>query len=248
MMSSANVRQRRTQRTLIAFGCACACALLNRPSRAQSSSLDAEQWTLPTSPTPTRDRPGSEGSTAGNALAPEHVKVGVLVGVGFPRPLSVEGVLKVERSLALGLEYSGLPQVTVSNVQIGAWALAGSARVFPFRGPFFFGLRAGRQHLMADASVSAYGYSVPVGLSVDTTFLNPQIGFMWLWSSGLTLAVDAGLQIPLSSQSSSSLQTTVPTLAQPFVSSAQQSAENVAKAVGQTTLPTVDLIRVGFFF
>ncbi|HEY1536177.1 MAG TPA: hypothetical protein VGF76_19285, partial [Polyangiaceae bacterium] len=120
--------------------------------------------------------------------------------------------------------------------------------VFPFRGPFFLGLRAGRQHVTADASVSAYGYTVPVGLSVDTTFLNPQLGFMWTWNPGITLGVDAGVQIPVSSQASSSLQSPVPSVAQAAVSPAQQTLENVAKAAGQTTLPAVDLIRVGFLF
>ena len=248
MMSSASAWQCRAQRTSLACACLCVCALFGATARAQSSSLEPELWTLPTAAAPTRDRAGSEASARADPRAAEHVKLGALLGIGFPRPLSVEGIVKLERAVALGVEYSTLPQVTVSNVQIGCWAVAGSARVFPFRGPFFVGLRAGRQHLMADASVSAYGYTVPVGLSVDTTFLNPQIGFLWTWSPGLTLGIDAGLQIPLSSQSSSSLQTAVPTLAQPFVASAQQTAENVAKAAGQTTLPTLDLVRVGFLF
>ena len=248
MMSSASAWHCRAQRTVVTCACLGACALFGATASAQSSSLDPELWPLPTPVAPTRDRAGSESNAHPDAHASEHVKVGALLGVSFPRPLSVEGIVKLERTVALGLEYSTLPQVTVSNVQIGCWAIAGSARVFPFRGPFFVGLRAGRQHLIADASVSAYGYTVPVGLSVDTTFLNPQIGFLWTWSPGLTLGIDAGLQIPLSSQSSSSLQTTVPTLAQPFVTSAQQTAENVAKAAGQTTLPTLDLIRFGFLF
>ncbi len=248
MMSSASARHCRAQRALLTCACLCACALLGATARAQSSSLEPELWPLPAPAAPARDRAGSDANAHPDARAAEHVKLGALVGVGFPRPLSVEGIVKLERAVALGVEYSTLPQVTVSNVQLGCWAVAGSARLFPFRGPFFVGLRAGRQHLTADASVSAYGYSVPVGLSVDTTFLNPQIGFLWTWSPGLTLGIDAGLQIPLSSQSSSTLQTSVPTLAQPFVTSAQQTAENVAKAVGQTTLPTLDLIRFGFLF
>jgi hypothetical protein len=176
------------------------------------------------------------------------VQFGALVGVSFPRPLSVEGIVKLEQLAALGLDYSSLPQIGVSGVQLTSWAVAGSARVFPFRGPFFFGLRVGRQHATADAVVSAYGYTVPVGLSVDTTFLNPQLGFMWTWNPGITLGVDAGIQIPVSSQASSSLQSPVPSVAQAAVSPAQQTLENVARAAGQTTLPTLDLIRVGFLF
>ncbi|MEP7051160.1 MAG: hypothetical protein ABJB12_12450 [Pseudomonadota bacterium] len=248
MMSPANVRHYCTQRALLACVCLCVGVLYCERSRAQSSSVEPALWPLPPSQAPARDRPSAERNSPAGARADEHVKVGALLGVSFPRPLSVEGLVKLERAVAVGVEYSTLPDLTVSNVQVGCWAVAGSARVFPFRGPFFVGLRAGRQHLTAAAAVSAYGYNVPVGLSVDTTFLDPQVGFMWTWSSGITLGIDAGLQVPLSSQSASTLQATVPTVAEPYVASARQDAENVAKAIGQTPLPTVDLIRFGFLF
>ena len=83
---------------------------------------------------------------------------------------------------------------------------------------------------------------------MDTTFLNPQVGFLWTWGPGFSIGIDAGLQIPLSSQSTSSLQTSIPSVAEPYVTPARQTLENVAKAAGQTTLPTVDLVRVGFLF
>ena len=249
MTSPASVlRHCGTQRALLACTLLCVGALYCARCRAQSGSVEPalSPWLLPQTPKP--DRPSFENNSRAILPAAEHVKVGALAGVSFPRPLSVEGLVKLERAVAVGVEYSTLPDLTVSNVQVGCWAIAGSARFFPFRGPFFVGLRAGRQHLLATAAVSAYGYSAPVGLSVDTTFLAPQVGFMWTWSPGITLGIDAGLQVPLASQSSSTLQATVPTVAQPYVTSARQSAENVAKTVGQTPLPTIDLIRVGFLF
>jgi hypothetical protein len=248
MMSSASVRHCCTQRHLLACACVCCSVLFCASSPAQSGSVEPTLWQLPPSPAPTRDRPSAETDAHADSSAAEHVKVGALAGVSFPRPLSIEGIVKLERAIAVGAEYSSLPDLTISSVQVGCWAVAGSARVFPFRGPFFIGLRAGRQHLRASASVSAYGYNAPVGLSVDTTFLNPQLGLLWTWSPGITLGVDAGLQVPLSSQSSSAFQGTVPTIAQPYVTSARHDAENVAKAIGQTPLPTLDLIRVGFLF
>jgi hypothetical protein len=245
MKSSVSVRRCWLKRAI--FVCACACASWCREAAAQSSALEPELW-LPPAASSTTDRAASASREHEDQRVPEHVKVGALVGVSFPRPLSVEGIVKLEQLAALGVDYSALPQIGVSGVQLTSWAVAGSVRVFPFRSAFFFGLRAGRQHLTADASVSAYGYAVPVGLSVDTTFLNPQLGFIWTWDPGITLGIDAGLQIPISSQASSSLQTAVPSVAQPAVSPAQQTLESVAKAAGQTTLPTLDLVRVGFLF
>jgi hypothetical protein len=245
MKSSVSVRRRWFQRAI--FACTCAGALCCREAAAQGRALEPELW-LPPAASPRADRAGSGSSEHADRRVPEHVQFGALVGVSFPRPLSVEGLVKLEQLAALGLDYSALPQIGVSGVQLTSWAVAGSARVFPFRGPFFLGLRVGRQHVTADASVAAYGYTVPVGLNVDTTFLDPQLGFMWTWNPGLTLGVGAGVQIPVSSQASSSLQSPVPSAAQAAVSPAQQTLENVAKAAGQTALPAVDLIRVGFLF
>jgi hypothetical protein len=245
MKSSVSVR-RRSKRAI--FASACVCALWSSKAVAQTSRFEPELWPSPPAPSANKDHSGAETTEHPLRRAREHVQVGALLGVSFPRPLSVEGIIKLEKLAALGIDYSSLPQIGVSGVQLTSWAVAGSGRVFPFRGPFFVGLRAGRQHLTADATVTAYGYAVPLELSVDTTFLNPQLGFLWTWNPGITLGVDAGLQIPLSSQAQSSVQAPVPAAAQPYVSPTQQNLESVAKAVGQTTLPTLDLIRVGFLF
>ncbi len=249
-MISWSARQSGALRAALAGGCA--CVFWNGTAGAQNAAREPDLWPIAPAPTPTsgpgtRDRPSSESLAATSARS-EHLRVGAFVGVGFPRPLAVEGIVKVERSLAFGLEYSTLPQITVSDVQLAAWAIAGSARVFPFRGPFFVGLRAGRQHLNAQAALSGYGYTVPVALGVDTTFLNPQVGFMWTWAPGFSIGLDAGLQIPLSSSTSSSIQTGAPAAAQAYVTPLQNTLENVAGAVGQTVLPTIDLLRVGMLF
>jgi len=229
-----------------ALSCGCACAIWNSAASAQNGAL-APEWTAPAA-TGTVDRP-SNGERERTAKRTDHVRLGALVSAGFPRPLAVEGLIKIERLVALGLEYSTLPGATVSDVHFGCSALAGSVRVFPLRGPFFLGLRAGRQHLSAAAAVSGYGYTVPISLEVDTIFLNPQVGFLWTWEPGITLGIDAGLQIPISSNTSSVLaNSTMPSAVQQAVSPVQSTLENVAGAVGQAVLPTVDLIKLGMLF
>ena len=247
-MISCSARQSGAQRAAFAGACVCVCAFWNSSSAAQSSSLQPGLLNL--SPeSPTRDTAGSDTNRESEKSRADHLRIGALVSAGFPRPLSVEGIVKLERYVALGLEYSTLPSITVSDVHVACWAIAGSARVFPLRGPFFVGLRAGRQHLNAEATLSAYGYSAPLALGVDTTFLNPQVGFLWTWDPGFSIGIDAGLQIPLSSSSASSFtSTSMPSVVQQAVSPIQQTMEDVAKTVGQTTLPTVDLIRIGMLF
>src|SRR5215471_14284799 len=104
-------------------------------------------------------------------------RVAALGGVGFPRPITIEGVVGVERALALGAEYGFLPQSTIGGVDMTLWSAAADARVFPFRSPFFLGLRGGHQQFGAGmtASLGPLGV-VTETLTVDTWFINPRIG------------------------------------------------------------------------
>lgn len=231
---------------------ALSCAFWVTSARAQSVSLDPE----PASPlsfpraAPTVDRGNADGSERQGSRRRDHLALGALVGVGFPRPLAVEGVVKLERMVLLGVEYSALPQIGVSQVQASAWAVAGDLRVFPLRGPFFVGLRGGEQHIDVEASLSAYGYTVPAALHVDTVFLNPRLGFLWTWEPGISLGIDAGVQVPLSTNSASTLPkiSSNSSAVMEATTSVRNSVESVGAAIGQTVLPSVDLLRVGVLF
>jgi hypothetical protein len=118
------------------------------------------------------------------------------------------------------------------------WSLAADARVFPFRGAFFIGLRAGYQHLGAATTivVSSIG-SASEELALDSWFINPRLGFLWISQEGLCFGVEAGLQIPTSNAVSS-------TLPLSFV----PSIRNTVDSLGGSVLPTVDLLRIGLVF
>ncbi len=159
----------------------------------------------------------------------EHLRVGAIAGVGFPHPLAVEALVKIERVVALGAEYAFSPDVTISGVTASMWSASGDLRVFPLRGPFFVGARVGLQHL--GASSAEYAQAV----TVDTFYLNPRIGFLWTWKSGFSLGIDAGVQIPLTySVTGTSTAMSIPQLT------------SAASMIGGTVLPTIDLLKLGF--
>lgn len=220
---------------------ALACALFTFAS-TRAALADTAPPAAPTASPPrgtiTTTTPALSGAP-NERLAPRgasSVNVGVLGGVGFPRPLAVEGVLQLDRLVLFGVEYSALPTITVDGVQASAWAIAGDARVFPWKGGFFVGLRAGRQHLgeYASATISGVG-TLSASQAVDTTFINPRIGFLWNWNH-LALGLDAGVQIPVSSTFSTTLP---PGITPP------SGVNEVTHAFGQGVLPTVDLLRIG---
>jgi hypothetical protein len=171
-------------------------------------------------------------------------QVGPLVGIGFPRPLALGGIVKVQRLVSLGVEYSFLPETTISDVNTSFWAIAGDMRLFPFRNFFFVGLRAGRQHLAAD-TVIVYGEQrYAVAAAVKTVFINPRLGLLFTWSSGITLGLDAGLQIPVSARESGAL-AAADAYTVPQGMEIIQEVRSVADYLGHSTIPTFDLLRVG---
>jgi hypothetical protein len=183
------------------------------------------------------DRGGDEGSKKEDKRT-DHFRIGVLGGVGFPRPLAIEGMVKIEGILGLGVEYSAMPSLSIADVDTSFYAIAATARLFPFKNGFFLGLRAGRQHLGGEGTVTVAPYGTyRESVTVDSTFLNPRIGFLWTWDPGITLGIDAGVQVPVGATVSSSL---------PGGTQANEEVMKVANTLGNSTLPTIDLLKVGF--
>ena len=172
----------------------------------------------------------------------DEIEDGALGGIGFPHPLAIEAVVRVHEMLMIGAEYGVMPKITIDNVSTSLWSFAADLRVFPFKGAFFVGLRAGYQSLSADAKLTADNVgSYTESLDMKTWFLNPRIGFLWVWKP-IALGIDAGVQIPLSTTVSRS---TLLALASPTLDARITSA---ADTLGKTPLPTIDLLRIGVMF
>src|SRR5580704_9253753 len=129
---------------------------------------DEETKAAPTNAPRSADRPSDDTRT-------DEPRIGAIAGVGFPRPLAIEALLKLGDFVAVGAEYGILPQTSIAGVDTRLWSLAADGRVFPFRGPFFIGVLAGRQHLGASATLMAQNVgSVSEQLTLDSWFVNPR--------------------------------------------------------------------------
>jgi len=205
-----------------------------------STSVRADE--RPAEPAPTSSRAEVAETKDDGDEDREPFRVGAIAGIGFPRPFAIEALIKIDRVVALGAEYSFLPTMTLGGVKTSFSAIAADLRVFPFRGGFFVGLRAGHQSLSATTTLGVDGLgSITESGSAEAWFVNPRIGFLWTWKNGLTVGIDAGVQLPVSS----SLSTTLPDGLPVQVTS---SISSVASTFGNDVTPTVDLLRVGFLF
>jgi hypothetical protein len=176
----------------------------------------------------------------------DRLRFGGVFGVGFPRLLAIEGLFKVGRYAALGIEYSQFPEFAVSDVSLAIWALAGDVRVFPFGNGFFVGLRGGHQQLDAETTLVVQDEEITLAGGLGTVFLNPRLGFLWTWDSGITFGLDAGLQIPISARTSGALALADSVMLPPGAGERTVSqVRRIARTFGETTLPTIDLLRLG---
>jgi hypothetical protein len=193
--------------------------------------------TSPASGESTDDR---EAHPARSSETLEHMRIGVLGGLGFPRPFSIEAMMKLERVLAVGAEYSFLPSMNVGGVDLSYRAVAVDMRLFPLGSPFFLGVRFGRQHLAGATTIKAAQYgAVTEAVTMDTWFLNPRIGVLWTSSAGVSLGLEAGVQVPLSHTSSTTL---------PQGLEAPASVTRVTDTFGASVLPTLSLLQAGMMF
>ncbi len=167
--------------------------------------------------------------------SPPPTRIGLLAGIGFPRPIELEGLADLGGFVALGAEYGVLPSVTIDGVDTNLWSLAVDVRAFPFRGPFFVALLAGRQHVGASTQITVESLgSAHEVLSLDSWFLNPCVGLLWTSRAGLAFGIDLGLQIPLAPNVSSTLPLSL-----------YPAAQRTIDTLGKSVLPTLDLLRVG---
>ena len=196
----------------------------------------------PPSEVVSQDRPNAREGEDKEWEDHDHVRVGALLGLGFPRPLALEGLVKIERTLGLGFEASMMPPLKIGAFEGSFWGVAGDLRVFPFQGAFFLGLRAGYQRMKATATASLpIVGSLSESAIAETWFVNPRMGFLWTLRSGFTVGLDVGVQVPIKKSFVDTLPDGTPT-------DVRSSMEDVAKTFGHAVVPTVDLLRVGFLF
>lgn len=198
---------------------------------APSSPVGATTASAPVPPAATEHKEESSNGPL------DPFRIGAFTGLGFPRPIGIEGFIKIEKIIGLGVEYSFAPDLTISGVATQLNAVMGDFRVFPFENAFFIGMGVGHQHLSAQSTVAVaeLGGTTP-GITVDAFLLNPRVGFLYTWGWGLTLGIDAGLQIPVAAQTHSTIPSGV---------SFSPDPTGMANTFGRSILPTVDLLRLG---
>jgi hypothetical protein len=184
---------------------------------------------------------------------------GILLGiVSLPRPAQLEALVRLGSDIALGVQYSVLPTLTVpggdSSLQLDA--TQATFRWFPFHGAFYLGSGAGYQRLKAVLSETVEGGKLRVAADISTFFLSPQLGWLWVTRSAFSIGINLGVQLPLPRE---------PVITETYNgqplpaqggsagvgSSAQDDRDQVrtlARVIMRYPIPNIDLLKIGFVF
>jgi hypothetical protein len=190
------------------------------------------------------------------------VRLGLLIGVvAFPRPIEGELMLKLGPSFALGLKAGYLPELSVPGTddKLNLKAVEGSLRWFPGDGLFFLGGGFGYQSLQASLEEIVDYNELLITADMSGFFVHPELGVLWISQSGFAVSFSVGVQIPLPKDpvvTATYNGQPVPTTAssgvpQDVIDQAQASESaigSVAKVLMKFPFPTLDLLRIGFFF
>jgi hypothetical protein len=188
------------------------------------------------------DEPEGYGKTQG-IIPGIPLLFGPKLSVALPHP-SIGLEVKFDNFIGGSFDYGFIPDITVSNASANmkGWHLDG--RVYPFRGAFFLGAALGRRTMEGSYTdtTAIPGTSITGKATVDVTYLAPEIGWRWVYQSGLFMGVELGWEFVLSMSTQYNDQ---------FNALPDQKKNDINSAIdkyGKVGLPHLALFQIGYFF
>jgi hypothetical protein len=168
---------------------------------------------------------------------------GILVGpklnvIALPPGLGLEAKL-LGNQMGLAFDYGFIPTQTIDKASVSwtDWSLA--ARWYPWAARFYVGAAYGSRNFSVSAKDDKTGQEAKA--SVSSNYIAPELGWKFVWDSGLFLGIDLGYQIVLGHSATF----TIPGGVDP---SKEKDVRDASDTVGKTGLPILTLLQVGYFF
>lgn len=207
---------------------------------AAEAPLKKEAEAVPVTPTETQESAKEEK---------RQWKLGPTVAVSFPRVTEYALEYKTGSGLFSTALISGgfsfKPESTTS-ASFSNFELRG--RWHPFYGSFFLGLGMGSQSIKVQATDTINSTNVVLDLDITSTYMVPHIGWLSVYSFGLTFGFDVGMIVP--SGVKSKLSSNAPTIVK-STSDYQKMEDDILASgdkLGKVSIPYMTLLKVGWLF
>lgn len=183
--------------------------------------------------------------------APQHREnyFGLHGAVGLPNPITYgldyihsSGLFSMEVSGgAYSFKYQGA-DIDLKNTQVGL-------RWHPWAGSFFLGAAYGSRTISGSKSDTVSGIPATVKAEVKSNYATPMLG--WLWGAkdgGFFAGMEFGWQIPSGVTTDISTNAPASIQAQATYQTLDSDVRDAAKKVGDTALPHITLLKLGWLF
>lgn len=220
--------------------------VLSLPVFAHAQSSTRQTTTTTTTDSPSTPLPRDPAPMPVEVQNPTRQLLGVNIGVGIPRLTNI-GLTYVSPNQYLTAEIGGGGIDAKSNdVKVKSQNIEAALRYHPWSSAFFIGAAVGDQRLRGEGSDVVNSTSVAGTIDVKSTYVTPQVGWLWHgWEGGFFGQVDLGYQQPLSS--SVSYSTTASNTTTPEYQKFERDVRDAGKKLGEDGLPSVAL-KIGWLF
>lgn len=172
---------------------------------------------------------------------PSGLLPGMVIGpklhlIGVPPGFGLEA--RIANTFSLSVDYTLIPTTALSDVKASYGDFSGAARWYPWHASFYLGAAFGTRTFKAKVTDSTSGETASA--EVASTYLAPEIGWRWIWSSGFFLGMDLGYQIILSDKTT----LVIPLAVDP---SSKKDVTDAADHIGKIGLPILSLLQIGWY-
>ena len=198
----------------------------------------------------TKPTPVPEVAVAAQPKATESKsKIGFYIAAGIPHP-ETGGIDYLSASKKFGFSILGgqYHQKVQSDTEVSIRNAELQFHYHPWATAFYLGLGAGSHVIKGDKTVDISGITAKASVEVNATYLTPQFGWIANWDNGFTLGFQVGWLAPTGSTTDVSSDATDAEQATPEYQSAAKDIKDKASKIGDTGLPYVTLLRLGWLF
>ena len=172
---------------------------------------------------------------------------GAGIRIGLPHPLNISAQY-YDSSRAWSAELSaGSTGLTYQSADVKIDNYELSFRWHPSRNPFYIGLGYGNQNIEIKDSDFISGQAVSGKLKVESKYLKPAIGWIWMRkNSQFYWGMELGWQFPSDNKT---IVTTSHNLAgDPDYDKFIKDINDIGDQLGESAVPNVGLIKLGWYF
>lgn len=175
-------------------------------------------------------------------------RVGLHAALGLPHPMTFGmDYLTAGKMFSFSVIGGGFSR-EIEEVTVGIRNLEFQFRYHPFSGSFYAGAGLGSHQITAKKKETITAIEVEAEVTVKASYVTPQIGWLWVWDSGLQMGFHFGYLSPrsvttdLKTNADSTIQATTE------YKKLEKDVKEQGNDIGDTALPVVSLLHIGWMF